>query len=77
MACSNMHPMHAHTCASGGPLRRWNAQAVDPNRSFSPEGEVVAGRSFNPEASTEESAAVIAFLGSNMHPMHVYTCASG
>jgi len=31
-------------------IQRWNAQAVDPNRSFNPQGEVVAGRSFNPEA---------------------------
>ena len=45
-------------------IQRWNAQAVDPNRSFNPEGEVVAGRSFNPEAATEESAALIALLGS-------------
>ena len=44
-------------------IQRWNAQAVDPNRSFNPDGEVVAGRSFNPEAATEESAALIAHLG--------------
>jgi len=43
-------------------IQRWNAQAVDPNRSFNPEGEVVAGRSFNPEAATEESSALIALL---------------
>lgn len=43
-------------------IQRWNCQAVDPNRSFNPNGEVVEGRSFNPEAATEESAAVIAHL---------------
>ena len=37
---------------------------MDPNRSFNPEGEVVAGRSFNPEASTEESRALLALLAS-------------
>ena len=30
-------------------LPRVPPQAVDPNRSFNPRGEVVAGRSFNPE----------------------------
>ena len=43
-------------------IQRWNAQAVDPNRSFNPHGEVVEGRSFNPEAATEESSALIAHL---------------
>jgi hypothetical protein len=43
-------------------IQRWNAQAVDPNRSFNPDGEIVDGRSFNPEAATEESAALIAHL---------------
>lgn len=43
-------------------IQRWNCQAVDPNRSFNPNGEVVEGRSFNPEAATEESSAVIAHL---------------
>jgi len=43
-------------------IQRWNAQAVDPNRSFNPQGEVVAGRSFNPEAATEESAAFLSHL---------------
>eukprot|EP00536_Pseudo-nitzschia_multiseries_P017234 jgi/Psemu1/49970/gm1.49970_g len=43
-------------------IQRWNAYAVDPNRSFNPDGEIVEGRSFNPEAATEESAAVIKFL---------------
>jgi len=45
-------------------IQRWNAQAVDPNRSFNPHGEVVEGRSFNPEAATEESGALIKLLGS-------------
>jgi len=45
-------------------IQRWNAQAVDPNRSFNPNGEVVEGRSFNPEPSTEESAALISLLDS-------------
>lgn len=45
-------------------IQRWNAQAVDPNRSFNPDGEVVQGRSFNPEAATEESSALIALLSS-------------
>lgn len=43
-------------------IQRWNCQAVDPNRSFNPSGERVAGRSFNPEAATEESTAVIKYL---------------
>ena len=43
-------------------IQRWNAQAVDPNRSFNPNGEVVEGRSFNPEAATEESSALIKLL---------------
>ena len=43
-------------------IQRWNPQAVDPNRSFNPDGEVVEGRSFNPEAATEESGALIALL---------------
>jgi len=47
-------------------IQRWNAQAVDPNRSFNPDGERVEGRSFNPEAATEESAALIAHVAS-MH----------
>jgi len=45
-------------------VQRWNAQAVDPNRSFNPHGEVVPGRSFNPEPATEESTALLALLGS-------------
>lgn len=47
-------------------IQRWNAYAVDPNRSFNPDGEVVEGRSFNPEAATEESAALIGFLRKDM-----------
>ena len=42
--------------------QRWNSRAVDPNRSFNPNGEVVEGRSFNPEAATDESAALIKYL---------------
>jgi predicted deacylase len=45
-------------------IERWNAQAVDPNRSFNPEGKVVEGRSFNPEAATQESTALIEYLKS-------------
>jgi len=45
-------------------IQRWNAQAVDPNRSFNPNGEVVEGRSFNPEAATEESKAILGLLES-------------
>eukprot|EP00591_Stephanopyxis_turris_P001825 CAMPEP_0195519498 /NCGR_PEP_ID=MMETSP0794_2-20130614/14900_1 /TAXON_ID=515487 /ORGANISM="Stephanopyxis turris, Strain CCMP 815" /LENGTH=363 /DNA_ID=CAMNT_0040648659 /DNA_START=42 /DNA_END=1133 /DNA_ORIENTATION=+ len=47
-------------------IQRWNAKGVDPNRSFNPEGEIVKGRSFNPEAATEESAALISFLKSGI-----------
>jgi len=47
-------------------IQRWNANGVDPNRSFNPEGEIVKGRSFNPEAATEESAALIKFLKNDM-----------
>jgi len=45
-------------------IQRWNAQAIDPNRSFNPNGERVEGRSFNPEAATEESAALLRHLES-------------
>ena len=45
-------------------IQRWTAKAVDPNRSFNPDGEVVEGRSFNPEAATDESLALIAHLKS-------------
>lgn len=43
-------------------IQRWNEQAVDPNRSFNPHGEIVPGRSFNPEPATEQSKQLIAFL---------------
>jgi hypothetical protein len=43
-------------------IERWNSKAVDPNRSFNPDGIVVEGRSFNPEPATEESSALIAYL---------------
>lgn len=43
-------------------IQRWNADAVDPNRSFNPDGEIVKGRSFNPEAATEESRALLQLL---------------
>jgi len=43
-------------------IQRWNCQAVDPNRSFNPNGTMVPGRSFNPEAATEESSALLQHL---------------
>ena len=43
-------------------IQRWNYSAVDPNRSCNPAGEVVAGRSFNPEPSTDESRNLLAYL---------------
>ncbi|CAB9501153.1 Zn-dependent enzyme from deacylase carboxypeptidase superfamily [Seminavis robusta] len=43
-------------------IERWNSKAVDPNRSFNPNGEVVEGRSFNPEPATQESMALIGYL---------------
>ena len=43
-------------------IQRWTSKGVDPNRSFNPDGDIVEGRSFNPEAATEESAALIKFL---------------
>jgi hypothetical protein len=43
-------------------IQRWNAQAIDPNRSFNPDGEVVPGRPFNPEPATEESSALLKLL---------------
>jgi hypothetical protein len=47
-------------------VERWNANAVDPNRSFVRGGDagptVVEGRSFNPEPATDESKAVIGYL---------------
>jgi hypothetical protein len=45
-------------------IQRWNPAAVDPNRSFNPRGELVAGRPFNPEPATAESAALISYLES-------------
>ena len=50
-------------------IQRWNAHGVDPNRSFNPNGEIVPGRSFNPEPATEESAAVMALLQRMENPM--------
>ena len=43
-------------------IQRWNCDAVDPNRSFNPDGEVLAGRAFHPEPSTDEARNVIAYL---------------
>eukprot|EP01043_Picozoa_sp_COSAG02_P060201 COSAG02_NODE_7820_length_2834_cov_2.576600_2_plen_135_part_00 len=43
-------------------IQRWNCAAVDPNRSFNPDGEVVPGRAFNPEPSTDESRNLITYL---------------
>jgi len=53
-------------------IERWNCKAVDPNRSFNPEGKVVEGRSFNPEPATEESAALIGYL--NTLNVDQWTC---
>ena len=47
-------------------IQRWTAYAVDPNRSFNPDGEIVEGRSFNPEPATHESAALIGYLRTKM-----------
>ena len=55
-------------------IQRWNAKGVDPNRSFNPNGDVVEGRSFNPEAATEESAALIKFLSGDMGHVKDWTC---
>lgn len=43
-------------------IQRWNHEAVDPNRSFNPDGEVVPDRRFNPEPATDESRNLIEFL---------------
>lgn len=43
-------------------IQRWNSNAVDPNRSFNPNGQVVEGRSFNPEPATDESSSLLQFL---------------
>jgi len=55
-------------------IQRWTANGTDPNRSFNPDGEVVEGRSFNPEAATEESAALIRFLREDMAHVKDWTC---
>lgn len=47
-------------------IQRWTAKGTDPNRSFNPDGEIVAGRSFNPEAATDESTALIRLLREDM-----------
>jgi len=47
-------------------IQRWTAKGTDPNRSFNPDGEIVEGRSFNPEPETHESAALIRFLREDM-----------
>jgi len=46
------------------------------NRSFNPEGEVVPGRSFNPEPATEESRALIDLLAKLEadHKIERWTC---
>ena len=44
-------------------IQRWNPLAVDPNRSFNPHGPRVEGRPFNPEPATEESRALLQYLG--------------
>lgn len=55
-------------------IERWNARAVDPNRSFNPDGTVVEGRSFNPEPATEESTALIGFLKGELGSVKEWTC---
>ena len=55
-------------------IQRWNCQAVDPNRSFNPNGEVVEGRSFNPEAATEESSALIKHLKEDLGLIDNFLC---
>jgi hypothetical protein len=45
-------------------IQRWNPKAVDPNRSFNPDGQVVPERSYNPEPATDESREVIKYLKS-------------
>jgi len=54
-------------------IERWNSQAVDPNRSFNPNGQVVEGRSFNPEPATDESKALIQYLEREF-PEEQWTC---
>lgn len=55
-------------------IQRWNQKGVDPNRSFNPDGRIVEGRSFNPEAATEESAALISLLRTGMAHVADWTC---
>eukprot|EP00560_Eucampia_antarctica_P000637 CAMPEP_0197835940 /NCGR_PEP_ID=MMETSP1437-20131217/27444_1 /TAXON_ID=49252 ORGANISM="Eucampia antarctica, Strain CCMP1452" /NCGR_SAMPLE_ID=MMETSP1437 /ASSEMBLY_ACC=CAM_ASM_001096 /LENGTH=355 /DNA_ID=CAMNT_0043441741 /DNA_START=153 /DNA_END=1220 /DNA_ORIENTATION=- len=55
-------------------IQRWTAKGTDPNRSFNPDGEIVAGRSFNPEAATDESAALIHFLREDMKHVTNWIC---
>mmetsp|Transcript_890 Transcript_890/g.1839 ORF Transcript_890/g.1839 Transcript_890/m.1839 type:complete len:370 (+) Transcript_890:83-1192(+) len=55
-------------------IQRWTASGTDPNRSFNPDGEIVEGRSFNPEAATDESAALIRFLREDMGHVEDWTC---
>uniref|UniRef100_A0A7S4J2W9 Peptidase M14 domain-containing protein n=1 Tax=Odontella aurita TaxID=265563 RepID=A0A7S4J2W9_9STRA len=55
-------------------IQRWTAKGTDPNRSFNPDGEIVEGRSFNPEAATDESAALITFLREEMGHVKDWTC---
>ena len=43
-------------------IQRWNCQAVDPNRSFNPDGEDVEGRPLKMDTATEESSALISLL---------------
>lgn len=55
-------------------IQRWTAKGTDPNRSFNPDGEIVEGRSFNPEAATDESTALIRFLREDMAHVEDWTC---
>eukprot|EP00578_Thalassiosira_sp_NH16_P005069 CAMPEP_0181132290 /NCGR_PEP_ID=MMETSP1071-20121207/30916_1 /TAXON_ID=35127 /ORGANISM="Thalassiosira sp., Strain NH16" /LENGTH=340 /DNA_ID=CAMNT_0023218613 /DNA_START=16 /DNA_END=1038 /DNA_ORIENTATION=+ len=55
-------------------IQRWTQKGTDPNRSFNPDGEIVEGRSFNPEAATDESTALIRFLREDMGHVEDWTC---
>lgn len=55
-------------------IQRWTSKGTDPNRSFNPDGEVVEGRSFNPEAATEESTNIINFLKNEMSHVKEWIC---
>lgn len=55
-------------------IQRWTSKGTDPNRSFNPDGEIVEGRSFNPEAATEESTAIINFLKNEMSHAKEWLC---